>query len=355
MITLPSSTCSLPLLFAQVREDPLQEERLLRDLGPAPRLMMIASGGCTAAYLAGKSLAAEIHLVDAAPAQVALTRLKLALLQAPPSQRRALLGWSPTAPEDRLAGLGQWLAPLGLQPGDLGPEEVLAASGPDFCGRYEVLFAALRQSLEPFRHELEELLCGRREYAPGALSAALRRSCEVVFDLELLQRLFGPAATQQARQSFAAHFFQRLELALSEPGRSQNPWLHSILKGPAAAFPPPWLELPQTSPRCRITSVQATMSEALRQAQNEGRLFDLIQLSNILDWLAPDEALALLEFARPCLAPGGKILIRQLNSRLEIPSLSPHWRWRPAPASLPRLGDRSFFYPAILVGAPHAN
>ncbi len=354
MISLHPSSHSLPLFFAQVREDPRQEEAMLRHLiGRRPRVLMIASGGCSAAYLAGKSLAAEIHLVDAQAAQLALARLKLELLRAPPAERRALLGWD-VLPQ-RLAGLSHHLVSLGLTPADLGPIEVIGAIGPDFCGRYEQLFVALQDALAPHRGELAAILCGQREYAPGQLADSLRRACDSCFDLALLMRLFGPAATQQARQSFAAHFFQRLELALADAGRSANPWLHSMLLGSQTKVLPPWLELPQQEPSCRVTWQQATMSDALRQAQKEGRVFDLIQISNILDWLDPLEAEAVLDAAADCLAPGGRLLVRLLNSRLEIPALSRRWTWLPAPACLTRIGDRSFFYPDILVGVAHED
>jgi S-adenosylmethionine-diacylglycerol 3-amino-3-carboxypropyl transferase len=84
---------ALPVAFAQVREDPLLDLWVVEQLGPDTRVMQIASGGCTAALLAAAPNIAWLHLVVADPAQHALTRLKLHLLQTgAPAERLALLG-----------------------------------------------------------------------------------------------------------------------------------------------------------------------------------------------------------------------------------------------------------------------
>ena len=77
------STAGLPLGFAQVREDALQDRWIVDSLAPDARVLMIASGGCTAALLATRPNVAQLHLVDANPAQLALAQLKLRLLTLP--------------------------------------------------------------------------------------------------------------------------------------------------------------------------------------------------------------------------------------------------------------------------------
>src|SRR5688572_13082427 len=80
------AAASRPIAFAQVREDPWVDlaaiERLGADRGL--RVIMIASGGCTAALLAASGRVADLHLVDVNPAQLTLTRLKLHLLTTEP-------------------------------------------------------------------------------------------------------------------------------------------------------------------------------------------------------------------------------------------------------------------------------
>src|SRR5262245_7051936 len=97
--TLPpwvEEAATLPIAFAQVREDPRIDRHVVEQLGTAARICMIASGGCTAAVLATLPNVAAIHLVDPNPAQLALTRLKLRLLEtSEPDYRLRLLGHGP--------------------------------------------------------------------------------------------------------------------------------------------------------------------------------------------------------------------------------------------------------------------
>ena len=76
-----SRTARLPVAFSQVREDALLDLEISRRLRDGFEGILIASGGCTAAYLAARSRASRLHLVDMNPAQIALTRLKLRLLE----------------------------------------------------------------------------------------------------------------------------------------------------------------------------------------------------------------------------------------------------------------------------------
>src|SRR5713226_4841071 len=91
-----TEAAALPLAFAQVREDPLLDQAVVARLPGSARILMVASGGCTAAWLAASAKVARIHLVDPNPAQIALARLKLHLLHlADPVERLALLGHAP--------------------------------------------------------------------------------------------------------------------------------------------------------------------------------------------------------------------------------------------------------------------
>jgi S-adenosylmethionine-diacylglycerol 3-amino-3-carboxypropyl transferase len=89
------------------------------------------------------------------------------------------------------------------------------------------------------------------------------------------------------------------------------------------------------------------MAEALESAVAS---FDFVHLSNILDWLSPEEARRTLELAWESLQPGGWVLIRQLNSVLDIPHLGHMFDWHAAEASDLHARDRSFFYRALHLG-----
>ncbi|GAQ41115.1 hypothetical protein [Mycobacterium pseudoshottsii] len=98
--------------FAQVREDALQDvwlaSRQYRTRGRPLRVALTASGGCTVAALAATAGVGLLHLIDANPAQLALTRLKLHLLETVGSpERMCLLGheWMPAS--ERHAALEQ--------------------------------------------------------------------------------------------------------------------------------------------------------------------------------------------------------------------------------------------------------
>src|SRR5688572_5670546 len=67
-----------PLAFAQVREDPRLDLVVLRRLRAPADVIMIASGGDTAVCL-GREPLRSLTLVDANPAQLALSRLKMHL------------------------------------------------------------------------------------------------------------------------------------------------------------------------------------------------------------------------------------------------------------------------------------
>src|SRR5262245_458719 len=107
--TLPSwvsQAAQLPVAFAQVRDDPLPDAWVVKRLDPAARVIMIASGGCTLAFLAARSRVARVDVVDPNPAQIALARLKLHLLQRVDSAGRlALLGHAPMSADEREARL----------------------------------------------------------------------------------------------------------------------------------------------------------------------------------------------------------------------------------------------------------
>lgn len=70
------ATAKLPVAFAQVREDSAIDVELIRSLGREARVVMIASGGETAAMLSTLPIA-ELRLVDVNWSQLNLTRLKL--------------------------------------------------------------------------------------------------------------------------------------------------------------------------------------------------------------------------------------------------------------------------------------
>ena len=345
----------LPVAFAMVREDPLIDRWVVERLPGGARVLVIASGGCTAALLATSASVAALHMVDPNPAQLALARLKLALLASSPADRLALLGHVPMPAALRQQRIAAELADLGLSTDALGPPACVATVGPDQAGRYERVFAALRHDLSRHAGELDALLALKdpaeqeRRVAPAApLGRALDEAMGRVLSLPNLVRLFGEEATRNRVEPFARHFARRVRHVLATLPAAINPYLWQMLAGRyPPGHPAPWLAVPTPHRTAEITWTHGFVADALRAAPGS---FDLVHLSNVLDWLPPPRAAETLENAWRALAPGGRVLVRQLNSTLEIPRLGPMFDWLGPEAAMLHARDRSFFYRALHLG-----
>jgi S-adenosylmethionine-diacylglycerol 3-amino-3-carboxypropyl transferase len=354
-----ADAAALPVAFAQVREDPLLDEWVVQQLPPRSRMIMIASGGCTLAYLAGHANLAHIDVVDANPAQLALARVKLNLLQtANPDGRLALLGHlQDTQAVRRMLGrtIRDVIPTIGRDLASLSPDELWIRDGLDHIGRYERVFRQLRVELHDVASEVESLLrlrdpdeqAGRVQ--PGTnLGRALDQAFDRALDLPILVRLFGEGATRNRVEPFARHFARRTRHVLATLPAAENPYLWQVLRG---SYPPdhpaPWIARAILTHLPVLTWTQSAMTDALRKSPGN---YDFVHLSNILDWLSPEEARATLDLTHAALKPGGWVLIRQLNSAVDIPAAGPHFGWLDAEAKMLHARDRSFFYRALHVG-----
>ena len=90
------------------------------------------------------------------------------------------------------------------------------------------------------------------------------------------------------------------------------------------------------------------MDAALKQSPAE--TYHVIHLSNIIDWLSPTEAEETLKLAYQALKPGGAIIIRQLNSNIDIASIGKEYAWDLKASQEFHRGDRSFFYRNFFLG-----
>ncbi len=347
----------MPVAFAQVREDPRIDLAVLTMLGRTNLSgLMIASGGCTAAALAASSRLGELHIVDINAAQLALTRLKLHLLCNSSSVHRCeLLGHAPMPMRE--AALTSTLRSLDLAPDVFGPPALVAELGPDHAGRYELLFSALREAMAGEALDWASLLRNgdvRNGDAallldPGTpLGAVMDRAFDDVMALDNLIALFGEAATQNSAVPFSQHFATRTRHAIKTLRPKHNPFLWQMLAG---RFPPngsyDWLTMPAPRTMPRLTWSHSAMDAVLADID---RRFDFIHLSNILDWLAPEQAARVLRLTHRALKPGGLTIIRQLNSSLDLPALCPDFHWLTDEANALHAVDRSFFYRQLHLG-----
>src|SRR5207249_10452662 len=109
--------------------------------------------------------------------------------------------------------LTEELRALNVPADALGPIDTVAEEGPDQSGRYEVLFAKLREALSGVADELTALLQlrdpaeqSRRAESGTHLGRALDAAFDSVMALPNLVGLFGEAATRNRCEPFSRPF-----------------------------------------------------------------------------------------------------------------------------------------------------
>ncbi|WP_395737052.1 DUF3419 family protein [Prosthecobacter sp.] len=317
----------LPLAFSQVREDPRLDVELAQALPADATVVMIASGGETLVQLARQPLR-RIHAVDMNLAQLALSRCKLHLAAHASDEDSARLLGHENMPL-RSEALKRLYEALSLPENVFGPLDFVAEHGPDHAGRYERCFAELRR-VKSRGADLDE-----------ALSRAM--------SLPNLTTLFGHEAAQNPRRPFHEHFAWRTRVALARECAETNPFLLQMYEG---RFAPghryDWLQT-QGRVHAEVVWHQGRMREILESLPPSSA--DMVHLSNILDWLAPDQAAQTLAATARALKPGGRVILRQLNSSLDMDVLSGEIGWDHGLGRAMEKRDRSFFYPQILIGS----
>lgn len=356
----PQEALQYPVAFAQVREDPFEEREIIQKYFPEKKelsVLMVASGGDTAAYLSGSKLPiSKLTLIDPNLAQLHLTKIKLRLLEYPTEKRLQILGHASMPPATRAKELAALMKELNIPEGAFGAADAYSTLGPDYAGRYEMVFKALREHLSPMATEIEQLFTlknieeQKAKIAPNtSLGKAIDKAFDEVMSQENLVKIFGEKATANRVQEFSRHFAERTRIYLSSHLASESPFIAQIFLGhfyQETRYP--WLDLPIQQPKANIEFHQSMMHQYLQTTPKES--FDVIHLSNITDWLSPEEARSTLSLAHHALKPGGVVVIRQLNSNLDLYSLGNGFSWDIQIAKELNHNDRSFFYRQLLVG-----
>lgn len=362
-LTRPRSMRS-PLQFSVMREDPRLEERLLDRLPGEKRVFCITGAGCTALQLATRPDVAALLGTDTDAHQTTWARFRLAaarllsrkdfcratgISQIEHSVREGLINKVAQAlpPEDRAF---------------LKEERAFFINGAFDDGTFERVFAFWRGFLERFvvsRDEVQRLFDGDRSVGAEIAGADLWPvSFELSFHSRLLLALFGPDAIQHSPPGSYPRYFQaRFEWALAQPDAPSNPYLSHVLRGRYGALDrsealPDFLHAERYERLAegvsKVTCFTGRVAEALGAHPGP---YHLIVLSNILDWSSEGEAESLARPALDALAPGGYLLLRQLNNVRPLPRC-----WMSELDFDPSLereliaGDRSFFYSAVRVG-----
>jgi len=163
-----------------------------------------------------------------------------------------------------------------------------------------------------------------------------------VMALPVLVTLFGDAATQNAMMPFSEHFKQRTLKVINTLPAATNPYLSQLLTGQFTDNTVyPWFRLAKQATDTEMEYCLSSMAEALLKTHEK---YDFIHLSNILDWLTKAQASELLDLASKRLKKDGWLIIRQLNSNLEIQKLYTGLHWETALSQALHKEDKSFFY-----------
>ena len=312
--------------FAVVREDPLVEAELVR-LTNASNVLLVASGGCTALTLQALFPNLHITLFDFNPAQLERVGKKMSALRDADAATRC-------------------------QRFNIGSSD---PSGLNQNGNFESLFRGLREFIfDLVADETEIRRLFEEEGRLARVSEVLFSSkyWQVAFDLyfsdSLLNAMFGPDATQHAEAGSYPRYFQTLfENGLTSAGAFDNYFLHHVFLGY-------YLQRPASLPYYLLASpidycfqmVEGTLAEV-----PELQRFDLISLSNIMDWMPLTEIAALMEQLQSGMKSGASVLYRQLNNSTDLSAyFGDSFEFDTALGIQFQEIERSLFYSSVHVG-----
>ncbi len=324
-----STAARAGLKFAVVREDPLVELAVL-DRHRCRRLLLVASGGCTALLLRLAQPASAITLVDPNPAQFQHLDRKLEALHTLDGDARKRAFNIGTADPD---GLSE-------------------------CGNFEALFRGLRGFIHDFvwPHDAWMDIFEGGRTVDGTIDQAFENpywpvAFQLFFADALLNTMFGTDATQHAEPgSYPGYFLSLIERGLRCADAGDNPFLQHILLGQyldRRACRPHFLRDPSVAVDGANFDRVAGRIDAVADIGEH----DFVDLSNIFDWSAPDQVAQTCRWLASALRPGAIILWRQLNNTRDVEaSFGSSFAFDREFGRRLQADDRSLFYSSIHVG-----
>ncbi len=356
------------LYFAQVREDPALEIRALRPTG-ADTIVVVSSGGCTALSLLAAG-AGRVFAVDLNATQNHLVELKArAVARLSPGEAVRFLGGAWARASDRTEIYLRLRAELSRAAQAYWNTHLRAIRrGVIDAGVTESLIARIVRAIRLAVHapsRIARLLACRgleeqREfYAREWNSRRWRALFSILLNRAVFNRTYNPAFFRHVGNiDFARHFYRLAEHTLTELPVRNNYFLHQMLTGFYPTGAPDGLPLYLSeagagrisSTRDRLTLVDGSYENFLRS--RPARSVSGFALSNICEWLSPDEIDALFgEIARTA-APGARLCFRNFVGWTEVPA-----RWRKVIVEDPEQGaalirtDRSMMQSRLAVCA----
>jgi len=281
--------------FAVVREDPIVEQTVIEEFHPK-NVLMIASGGCTALSLKILFPSIAFTLFDINPKQLDHVRHKISKLKE-----------HSNSVDNSLFNIGQD-----------------NLTGLNACGMFESLFRSFRNFIFEFICPLEQL---ERIFTTSDIleAASLKEKIfqnkywPVAFDLffsdSMLITMFGKDATQHAKPgSYPRYFQQQLDKGLNRDDFQTNYFLHHIFLGyylDRLDSLPLYLE---KAKRFSNEVPDFTMLNSDLLSIKNIKNFQLVDLSNIFDWMSEERVMHYIDYLSDNLLPGSIIIFRQLNN-----------------------------------------
>ncbi len=340
-----------PLMFAQVREDPCVE---MQALAPAlaGTIVIVSSGGCTALSLLAAG-ARRVVGVDLSRTQNHLVELKCAAIRALDRQDAiAFLGGQPMAAVRRRR-LYCVLSPLLTTPartywnarGDAIERGVLRAGKSE---RFIALVAAVvaravvRAGGVPALLDANSVDAQREIFARSWDGWRWRALFALLLNRWTFSRAYHPSFFAHVENpSFARHFRQLAERALTELPARDNYFLHEMLTGHypvrEAQGIPPYLSARGAARAAdagsTLSLVDGSMTAYLRSCPP--RSIDGFALSNIGEWLDQRDLDELFSQVVRTARPGARVIYRNFVGWTDIPE-----RWRTVIVERPGYGER---------------
>jgi S-adenosylmethionine-diacylglycerol 3-amino-3-carboxypropyl transferase len=320
------------LFFAQVREDPRAE---IAALAPSAgeTLVVVSSGGCTALSLLAAG-AGSVVAVDLNRTQNHLVELKAAACRLGARDATAFLGARPSATRAATyAALRETLSPSACCYWDMRQRQVKngvlgAGVSERFIGG---VVTALTLAVHP-RSRIERLLGSRTLAEQRALFARewdtwrWRALFTLLCNRLVLRNTYTPEFFAHVENpSFALHFRHCAEHALTDLPAASNYFLHQMLTG---AYPteecdgvPPYLSDAGTdtvaASRDRLHLVDGGMTDYLCSRPDAS--VHGFALSNICEWMTPEQIDALFREVVRTAAPGARLVYRNFVGWTELP------------------------------------
>ncbi len=339
------------LFFAQVREDPSLEIDALA-AGPDDSVVVVSSGGCTALSLLAAG-AGHVVAVDLNTSQNNIVELKLSAVStlSGTDATRFLGGW-PASPAWRRSTYLQLR--MRLTPGARGYwdarrkqiESGVIASGVSerFIG---VVMRVVRTAIHPPSRVRRLLACQSLEeqralYEREWDSRRWRLLFTALLNRVVFRKTYAPAFFEHVENpSFARHFYGLAAHALTNVPIATNYFVHQMLTG---FYPqevpgglPPYLESVSTpalaGAQTRLTLVDGSFGDYLKTCADAS--LDGFALSNICEWLTPEQIDDLLTEIVRTARPGARLVFRNFVGWTDLPS-----RWTGILTEDAELGER---------------